>query len=116
MRLLALLPIAVSAAMSTADFPVSAAATPFRDRDASAVSGMLPCVAVYAHARYVAFGYDHVVALTNGCARDVTCDVSTDVNPSTVAVDVAVGATAEVVTFKGSPSTTFAATVACTLH
>ncbi len=73
------------------------------------------CVAVSASAHYGAYGYDHVVTLKSSCARDAGCTVKTDVNPEPIAVRVAAGKTAQVVTFRGSPASTFRATVACRL-
>lgn len=74
------------------------------------------CVAVGTDARYVPYGYNHVVVLRNGCSKPVTCNVSTDVNPQSTAVDVASGATVEVLTFTASPAQTFVAHVTCKVH
>lgn len=71
------------------------------------------CVSVRTDARYVPYGYNHVVILTSRCAREVACQVSTDVRPDPVRVSVAPGATVEVLTFAGSPASTFTARVAC---
>jgi hypothetical protein len=74
------------------------------------------CMQVTSEARYVPYGYNHIVVLKNGCSHEATCSVSTDVNPEPQTVDVKAGATAEVVTFMGSPSQKFAARVSCKLH
>ncbi|HEY8075150.1 MAG TPA: hypothetical protein VIF62_13595 [Labilithrix sp.] len=74
------------------------------------------CIAVSSEARYVPWGYNHVVTLRNGCTKNATCVVSTDVNPQTQVVDVASGAAVEVMTFMGSPSYTFVARVNCRLR
>jgi hypothetical protein len=85
--------------------------------DAGADAGGIPaCVQVQTDARYVPYGYDHIVTLTNGCSKPATCSVSTDVNPQPITAEVASGTTVEVVTFKGSPQTTFVARVTCALH
>lgn len=88
--------------------------------DAADAAGAAPavpaCIAVTSVARLVAYGYDHVVTLTNGCSRDASCEVSTDVNPAALRADVAQGSSVEVVTFKSSPSSTFTARVRCALR
>src|SRR4051794_16203629 len=49
--------------------------------DAGAAPASLPaCVGVATEARYVPYGYNHVVVLKNGCSKPATCNVSTDVN------------------------------------
>lgn len=74
------------------------------------------CVQVTSEARYVPFGYNHVVTLRNGCARAVSCTVSTDVNPKPSTNDVPSGQTVELVTYYVSPSQTFTASVNCALR
>jgi hypothetical protein len=74
------------------------------------------CIQVTTAARYVPYGYNHVVVLTNGCSRGATCSVATDVNPQEQSVDVAERSTVEVLTFMGSPSQTFTAKVSCRLR
>lgn len=88
--------------------------------DASAAgdagSGSLPaCVQVTTQSRYVPYGYNHIVGVKNGCSKIATCEISTDVNPKAIPVEVAPGVTSEVVTFVASPSQTFTANVTCTL-
>ena len=79
-------------------------------------SGPLPaCVQVTANARYVPYGYNHIVSVKNGCSKIATCAVRTDVNPQAISVEVAPGVTSEVVTFVASPSQTFTPHVTCTL-
>jgi hypothetical protein len=80
-------------------------------RDAGAA-----CVAVRAEARYVPYGWSHVVVLASTCPKGASCTVSTDVNPDKQTVTVAKGATVEVITFLSSPSQTFTPLVACTLR
>jgi hypothetical protein len=72
----------------------------------------LACIGVSAQAIY-RVGYDHIVYLTNRCEGDAVCDVSTDVNPEVAHVAVPVGATIEVLTFRGSPARTFTPKVVC---
>jgi hypothetical protein len=83
--------------------------------DAGAPSSLPACVQVATRSRYVPFGYNHIVAVTNGCTRAATCSVATDVNPEAQSVEVASNATAEVLTFMASPSSTFVARVSCRL-
>lgn len=73
------------------------------------------CVQVTANARYVPYGYNHIVSVKNGCSKVATCSVRTDVNPQAIPVEVAPGVTSEVVTFVASPSQTFTPQVTCTL-
>lgn len=70
------------------------------------------CVKHTEQVRFVS-GYDHLVHLINGCTRTATCKVSTDVNPEPQLVSLAVGASATVLTFRGSPARTFRAKVEC---
>lgn len=87
-----------------------------RAKDAGGPAPAIPaCVSVKTDSRYVPYGYNHVVTITNGCARESTCAVSTDVNPETRSVDVPASETREVTTFMGSPSATFTAKVSCKL-
>jgi hypothetical protein len=99
---------------------VLCAATPTRaagDAGADAGAGALPaCVSVKTASRYVPYGYNHVVTLTNGCTKSATCTISTDVNPTPTSAEVATGTTVEVLTFSGSPAATFFARVTCKLH
>ena len=73
------------------------------------------CIKVRARAQYGAYGYDHIVSIHDGCDKTAACVVRTDVNPDPISVRVAPGATEEVVTFRGSPSYEFHATVRCEL-
>ena len=74
------------------------------------------CVGVATDARYVPYGYNHVVVLKNGCSKTATCSVSTDVNPQATSVEVAPGTTVEVLTFTASPAQAFNARVGCRLR
>lgn len=80
-------------------------------------ASVLPaCISVATEARYVPYGYNHIVLLKNGCSKAATCSVATDVNPQAVSVDVASTASVEVLTFTASPAQTFHARVTCKLH
>jgi hypothetical protein len=71
------------------------------------------CVKVRTSARYVAYGYDHVVELENTCNKAMSCAVSTDANPTPASVDLAIGETKSVLTYRGSPASEFTAQVDC---
>jgi hypothetical protein len=74
------------------------------------------CIHVNAYARYGAYGYDHIVDVSNGCEQAAVCDVRTNVNPDPVTVRVEPGERESVVTFRGSPAREFAAKVRCKLE
>jgi hypothetical protein len=87
------------------------------DPQADGGTSALPaCVSVATEARYVPYGYNHVVLLKNGCSKAATCSVATDVNPQATTVDVASAASVEVLTFTASPAQTFHARVTCKLR
>jgi hypothetical protein len=78
--------------------------------------GKLPkCVHVRSEARFSGFGYDHLVEVENGCEKPASCSVSTDVNPQPQPVQLNVGEKQSVVTFRGSPASTFKPDVTCKL-
>lgn len=85
------------------------------DAGASNVATVPACMLVSKDARYVPYGYNHIVVLKNGCSKPATCAVATDVNPQSIATVVAAGTTVEVVTFSGSPAQVFTPRVRCTL-
>ena len=108
--LLPVLVLVASATLALAAEPSASAA------DGGAPPPAIPaCVSVKSDSRYVPYGYNHVVTIANGCARETRCLVSTDVNPEQRAVDVPSNESREVVTFMGSPSATFVAKVSCKL-
>lgn len=72
------------------------------------------CVAFKGEARSNGYGFKHVVILTSACPRIADCEVSTDVNPTVVKVEVAPKATVEVLTFLDSPVSGFTPKVNCT--
>lgn len=80
---------------------------------AAGQSSVPACVKVTTSSRYVPYGYNHVVTITNACKKTVACDVSTDVNPDKQSVEVKPSETSELTTFMGSPSQTFVAKVSC---
>lgn len=87
------------------------------DAGAKGDAGAVPaCIKVTATTRYVPYGWSHIVGLANGCTRDASCTVSTDVNPEKQTAQVPKGGSVEVVTFLSSPSQTFTPVVACTLR
>lgn len=86
------------------------------DAGAPAPASLPACVAVKTESRYVPYGYNHIVYVTNGCTKAATCSVATDVNPTPQTVEVASGKGAEVLTFSGSPASQFTARVSCKLR
>lgn len=87
------------------------------DPRADAGASSLPaCISVATEARYVPYGYNHIVLLKNGCSKAATCTVMTDVSPQSTSVEVAASTSVEVVTFMASPAQTFHARVTCKLH
>lgn len=83
--------------------------------DAGAPSPLPACIQVQSEARYVPYGYNHIVHLRNGCDRAATCTVATDVNPKPQTVDVAAASAVDVTTFMGAAAQTFTAQVGCVL-
>ena len=73
------------------------------------------CIKVRPEARYLGFGYNHIVHVADVCATAAECDVSTDVNPQAQHVSVAAGGAIEVNTFMGSPARVFVPKVLCTM-
>jgi hypothetical protein len=73
------------------------------------------CVDVQAEAYYI-LGYDHRVHVTNNCKKAVSCSVKTDVNPKAVQIELAPGEKQTVITWRGSPSSTFTPDVSCREH
>lgn len=92
-------------------FALALAVTPTAETAPKAAT----CIEVHGSARYRNYGYDHVVVVRNGCDRKATCDVSTDVNPDPVRVELAPGAATEVLTFRGSPAREFSPRATCRL-
>lgn len=99
-----------------AERPGAAAPTDAGPADAAADAPVPACVHVSTVARYVPGGYNHVVILANACEKRAVCNVATDVNPQPQVVQVASGASTEVLTWMASPASTFVARVACVLR
>jgi hypothetical protein len=76
-------------------------------------TGNPECVRVRTEARYVAYGYDHIVEVENACEKAVDCTITTDVNPASSNLAVPPRQTRSVTTFRGSPAREFKADVAC---
>lgn len=82
--------------------------------DDAPVASANQCAVVTPVARYVGYGYYHVVSLKNGCSRPVTCEVWTDVDPQPHhTLRAKPGETAEVVVRRGSPAREFKADKSC---
>ena len=79
----------------------------------SAQAATPSCVRLEAMPRWGAGAYDHWLRVTNGCERRVRCEVSTDVNPEPVRVELAPEASQELLTFRGSPARTFTPRAVC---
>jgi len=72
------------------------------------------CAEVSASARMQAYGYAHVVTLTNRCQRAVSCEVWTDVDPAPhYQLRAKPGDRVEVVTRNGSPARAVQAGTQC---
>lgn len=84
--------------------------------DAGPPSGTPSCVTYFTQVIYRAYGYDHWVIIRNDCAAVAHCVVRTDVNPNPIETYVAPDSTKRVLTFRGSPSREFRASVSCELE
>ncbi|NUO52882.1 MAG: hypothetical protein HOV80_28895 [Polyangiaceae bacterium] len=71
------------------------------------------CIKVFPIVRYRGVAYDHIVRLESACETERECSVVTDVNPTPSIANVPPGEAVEVLTFRGSPSRTFRATIEC---
>jgi hypothetical protein len=81
---------------------------------ADAMSGKAAgCVDYHGEARYLGFGYNHIVTLKSSCKVAMTCSVKTDVNPEASSVDLAPGEETSVTTWAGSPARVFTPNVSC---
>lgn len=79
----------------------------------SAPTGNPDCVHVRTEARYIPYGYDHIVEVENTCDKAVSCSITTDVNPTSTQLSVPAKQTRSVTTFRGSPAREFKAEVSC---
>jgi hypothetical protein len=91
------------------------AATHARARE-EAPSGNPSCIAFRAEAVYRGIGYEHRVHIANACAQAAECRVTTNVNPEVMEARVEKGSTVTVITYLGSPASTFVANVQCALE
>jgi hypothetical protein len=81
------------------------AAAAERGVGAASPEGAEQCAVVAASARMEAYGYSHVVTLSNHCEKSVTCEVWTNVDPTPhQTLSAEPGKAAQVVTRRGSPS------------
>lgn len=112
MRHAVALPLLVAALVAaSASAPGRAAAA-----DAGATPSAVPaCITVAHEARYVPYGYNHVVIVTNACTKSAVCTIATDVAPSPITSEVPARTSVEVTTFLGSPARTFVPRVRCVL-
>ena len=85
------------------------------DGEGGGGSGTPSCIDYEGIARYRAYGYDHVVRVTNGCEKRARCQVWTSVTPEKHRVDLRPDETEEVLTRTGSPAREFTPHVSCEL-
>ena len=86
------------------------------DGEGGGGSGETPsCIDYRAVARYRAYGYDHIVRVTNGCDKRARCEVWTDVTPEKHRIALRPEETEEVLTRTGSPARAFTPRVSCEL-
>ena len=102
--------LALDSALYTAASATGATAT------STESAAPLACIRVRTEARYIPFGYNHVVILESDCASAAVCSVVADANPAPIRVEVPAGATEEVTTFLASPASSFVAQVQCELQ
>ncbi len=76
---------------------------------------MPACVHWWQQVVAAGFGYNHVVGIDNGCDKPVACVITTDVAPDPLKATVPGKQKVELVTFRGSPASTFKAKVECSL-
>ena len=108
--------LAVTACAWLAAAGLPAHADPLDDSERGPPKGAMSCVHVQTEAPYRAYGYDHLVTIENGCDKPVRCTVKTDVNPEPSHVRVEPQKSETVLTFRGSPASTFKADVSCTFE
>jgi hypothetical protein len=73
------------------------------------------CVRWWGQTVSAGIGYNHVVGIQNGCDKPAACVVSTDVAPDPIRATVPAKEKVELVTFRGSPASTFKPKVECTV-
>jgi len=90
------------------------AAAPLHAEDSKAPSKKPGgCVDVSTEASFASVGYDHIVTLKSGCKKQMTCSVTTNVNPDPATVTLEPGESESVTTWRGSPAREFTANVTC---
>ena len=73
------------------------------------------CYRIDGAAPYLAYGYNHVVTVTNTCDQPLQCQVWTDVDPDKRALSVPPNRSRDVVIRLGSPARSFSAEGVCGL-
>lgn len=71
------------------------------------------CIAVSKSTPYRGYGYAHIVTLRSSCERPLRCEVSTNVTPDRIHIEVEPGRSESVTTRIGSPASTFETLVSC---
>lgn len=92
-------------------FGVLLCAAPALAQDRADAAGA--CHSVSGEARFVAYGYNHVVQVTNTCDRALRCLVWTSVDTDPSELLVSPNSTGEAVVRVGSPARAFAAQGVC---
>jgi hypothetical protein len=78
------------------------------------IAGTRPdCTTVTAQPIFNGSGYNHLVTITNGCSTQVSCTVTTDINPHPIAVTVEPGQSRTVNTYFNAAGYGFTPTVHC---
>lgn len=110
------LPTSVAATEPSNSGTTSAAPEATAELPARELAENPPCVRFVAEARYRGIGYEHLVHIANGCPRLAACVITTDVNPDAIEARIDAESTATVLTYRGSPASTFVANVSCQLE
>jgi hypothetical protein len=88
-----------------------------KKRDVPQLQNANDCAQAQASARYVGYGYTHVVTLKNGCTQAVECALWTNVDETPRStVRAAAGESVELVTRRGSPSRDVVAFKTCSFR
>jgi len=70
------------------------------------------CLQAWKETPYRAYGYDHIVAVSNGCTRPASCVITASHGASSTLL-VPAGQTERALLFRGSPARDFGAKVTC---
>jgi hypothetical protein len=85
-------------------------------RRAAADEAATGCAHFWGEARRISgSAFSHVVHVENACTKDITCSVSTDVNPQAANIRVPAGQRIEMSTYLSSPYGSFTPRVDCDL-